>query len=239
MAKMIAEICILILFSYFTGSIPNAYLAGKWFYKIDIREYGSGNVGVSNLIGATSWIVGLPVIFLDIGKGILPVWITHLLGMDIIWQVAVGSAAIIGHNWPIFLHFNGGRGMLTTLAVTFVLPVINGYAPWELLGFFVCAALSLVTIHNIPVGTGTGIAISPFVSWLTGKPLSLNIRFLIIFLILNNRRLTVPRSPEAANISTRELVLNRLLLDRDIKDRKMWLDRKAADKLDARHPKLM
>jgi glycerol-3-phosphate acyltransferase PlsY len=235
------EFIILTIVAYLLGAVPAAYLAGKWIRGIDIREYGSSNVGVSNLIAATSWKIGLPVIFFDLVKGILPIWAADLMGMSISQQATVGIAAIIGHNWPIFLHLNGGRGMLTTLAVLFFLPAINGYIPWELIAFFICSAIGLFVIHSIPIGTGVGIAISPLISWLTDKPLALTLGFVVIVFILIIRRLTVPRSQEAKDISTGELLLNRLFLDRDIRDKEIWMNRKpvnkAADRQPEPHPK--
>jgi glycerol-3-phosphate acyltransferase PlsY len=68
---MTAEFVLLIILGYLIGSVPSAYLAGKWFCGIDIREHGSGNVGATNLTRATSWRVSLPAIVFDIGKGML------------------------------------------------------------------------------------------------------------------------------------------------------------------------
>jgi len=208
------------------GSVPSAYLAGKWFCGVDIREHGSGNVGVSNLIGTTSWQVGLPVIIFDIGKGMFPVWLAHQLKLGITCEVVVGMSAIVGHNWPGFLRFNGGRGMLTTIGILFILPLINGFIPWETVAFFAFAAASFFTIHNIPLGTGVGIAVSPLGSWVTGRPTALTLGFLVMFSILITRRLIVPRAAEAANIGMKELIFNRLFLDRDIREREAWLKRK-------------
>ncbi len=230
------EFIILTIVAYFLGAVPAAYLAGRWTRNIDIREYGSGNVGVSNLVAATSWKIGLPVIFFDLAKGILPIWAAHLMGMSIPQQAMVGIATIIGHNWPIFLSLNGGRGMLTTLAVLFFLPAINGYIPWELIAFFICSAIGLFIIHSIPIGTGVGIAISPLISWLTDKPLALTLGFVVIVFLLIIRRLTVPRSQEAKNISTGQLLLNRLFLDRDIRDKGIWMNRKPVNKTADREP---
>jgi len=68
----------------------------------------------------------MPIIPFDLGKGMLAVWIAHLVGLDVTQQVIVGLATIVGHNWSVFLRFGGGRGMLTTLGVALILPLING-----------------------------------------------------------------------------------------------------------------
>jgi glycerol-3-phosphate acyltransferase PlsY len=109
------EFVLLLLGAYLLGSVPAAYLAARWSRGIDIRQYGSGNIGVSNLWRSTSKWLAMPVIIFDFGKGMLLVWIAQLLGLGIDQQVAIGLAAIIGHNWPVFLRFSGGRGLLTTL----------------------------------------------------------------------------------------------------------------------------
>jgi len=172
--------------------------------------------------------VGLPAIVFDLGKGMLPVWVAHRMELGIASEVAVGISAIIGHNWPVFLRLNGGRGMLTTIGVLFILPLLNGFIPWETVAFFACAAASFCTIHNVPIGTFAGVAVSPLVSWITGRPVALTLGFLAMLSILITRRLAVPRAAEAANVSTKELILNRLFLDRDIREREAWLNRRTA-----------
>lgn len=207
------------------GSVPAAYLAAKWRRGIDIRQHGSGNVGATNVLATGSRITSIAVIIFDSGKGMLPVYIALLLGLPLYQQVIIGLAAIIGHNWPVFLGFSGGRGLLTTLGVAFSLPLTNGLVPWEVIGFFTLAGIFLFTIHNIPLGTGTGVAAMPLISWGLGEPLAMILGFLAMFLILIIRRLTVPKTALATSVSTPQLLLNRLLFDRDIRDREAWLRR--------------
>ena len=106
---------LLIIAAYLMGSVPTAYLAARLSRGIDIRKYGSGNVGATNLLRFTSKRVAIPVIIFDIFKGMAMVWVARLLGLDVTQQVVVGVIAIIGHNWPVFLCFNGGRGMRISL----------------------------------------------------------------------------------------------------------------------------
>jgi len=118
------ELGLLILGAYLLGSVPAAYLAAKWSRGIDIRRFSDGNVGATNLLRFTSKRIAIPVIIFDVGKGAVMIWAAQLLGLDTTQQITVGLAAIIGHSWPVFLRFNGGRGMLTTLGVVFIL------VPW-------------------------------------------------------------------------------------------------------------
>ncbi|MDH5695392.1 MAG: glycerol-3-phosphate acyltransferase [Dehalococcoidia bacterium] len=222
---MAVEFVLLLLAAYLFGSVPAAYLAAKWSRGIDIRQYGSGNVGATNLLGLTSkWIAIVAIIF-DAAKGMVMVWAAQLIGLGIAQQVPIGLAVIIGHNWPVFLRFSGGRGLLTIMGLAFFLPLINGLIPWEIIAFFAVAAVSLFTIHNIPLGTGAGVAAMPLVSWGVDEPLPMTLGFVAMFLLLVIRRLTAPKTSVTASVPPGQLVLNRLLFDRDIRDREAWIRR--------------
>ena len=110
----------LILGAYLLGSVPAAYLVAK-LRGIDLKRYGTGQAGAGNLWRMTSWQFGLPAGVFDFSKGLMMIWVAELLGLDIAQQLVVGTAAIIGHNWPVFLRFSGGRGVLTLLGVALIL----------------------------------------------------------------------------------------------------------------------
>jgi len=203
--------------------VPAAYIAAKLSRGVDIRQYGSGNVGVGNLLRTTSKRVAIPIVIFDLAKGALMVWVTQLIDMGITQQVAVGLAAIIGHNWPVFLRFNGGRGILTILGIVIILPAINNLIPWEIVAFIAIMVIAWLIFHNIPVGILVSIAALPLISWGFDKPLPITLGFLAMFLIMIIRRLTAPRTSVSASVSWRQLLINRLLLDRDIKDRETWI----------------
>jgi glycerol-3-phosphate acyltransferase PlsY len=111
-----------VLLSYVSGSIPAAYLAGKWS-GVDLRAHGSGNLGATNVVRVLGAKVGLLVFAVDIAKGAVPVrWlppITSATGSTQTWiAVACGVAAILGHIRPVFLGFNkGGKGVATACGV--------------------------------------------------------------------------------------------------------------------------
>jgi glycerol-3-phosphate acyltransferase PlsY len=220
------EFVLLLLGAYLLGSVPAAYLAARWSRRIDIRQYGSGNIGVANLWRSTSILLAMPVIIFDFGKGMPLVWIAQLLGLGIDQQVAIGLAAIIGHNWPVFLRFSGGRGLLTTLGVAFILPSINGMVPWEAITALVIAAIGAFIVHNAPIGTGAAAASTPLISWASDKPLPMTMGFLAMLLIAVIRRLIAPKTSVTPSVPLRQLLLNRLLFDRDIRDSKAWLQRR-------------
>lgn len=219
---MATEFGLLIIAAYLLGSVPAAYLAAKWFRGIDIREYGSGNVGATNLLALTSRRLAISVIIFDLGKGMAAVAAAHLAGMDLTQQVIVGLAAITGHNWPVFLHFNGGRGVLTTIGVAFILPVLNNVVPWGgMIALATFASIQLAT-HNTPLGVGAGIAALPVASWGVGEPLPLAWGYLAMYIMLALRRLVAPQPVGAVPIGKTKRLLNRLLFDRDIRDREAW-----------------
>ncbi len=116
---IVYNIGILIL-AYLVGSVPTSVWLGKWYFNKDIREYGSGNAGSTNAIRVLGWKAGLTVLFIDILKGWLAVNLIHLTnyyipetGDFIEFQLLLGIAAILGHIFPVYVGFRGGKGVAT------------------------------------------------------------------------------------------------------------------------------
>ena len=214
----------LILGAYLLGSVPVSYIVAKLSRGIDLRQYGTGQVGAGNLWRLTSRRLALPVGIFDLIKGLVMVWVAQLMGLDITQQLAVGLAVIIGHNWPIFLRFSGGRGIGTTIGVIIILPIINDMAPWGTIAFLAALIIGTIIMRSSPVPVFVGVAALPLVSWFY-EPLSVTLGFQAMFLIIVIKRLTAPRSDEAVLVSKGRLLLYRLLFDRDIMDRKAWMYR--------------
>jgi len=221
---MAVEFALLILAAYLLGSVPAAYLVAKFSRGVDLRQYGSGNVGASNLLMLTSKRLAIPVFAFDFGKGLAMVWVAQLVGLDLTQQVVVGLLAIVGHNWSVFLRFSGGRGVLTIMGVGLALPVINGIDPWVMV-VFATIAIPGAILRNTPLRVFIGLAVLPLASLGFGDPFPLTIGYLIMLLLLIVRRLAVPRAAIAAALSRRDLLINRLLFDRDIRDREAWMSR--------------
>lgn len=222
---MLIEFILLILGTYIISSFPLAYFIAKWSRGIDLREYGSGNVGMSNLMKFTSPLLAFPTIIFDIGKGALMVWVAQFLGFDYSQQAIVGVVAVIGHNWPVFLGFSGGRGILAALGVILALPSINGIFPWSAIIALLITGISVITIHNAPVGVLVALISLPLVSWAFSQPLPFTLGFVAIALISIIRRLTAPRFDISASVPTGQLLINRFFFDRDIKDARTWVNR--------------
>jgi glycerol-3-phosphate acyltransferase PlsY len=209
---------LLLIGGYLLGSVPAAYLAAKWSRGIDIRRHGSGNVGAANVLATGSRWASIAVIIFDLGKGMLPVYIAQLLGLPAYQQVIIGLATIIGHNWPVFLGFSGGRGLLTIVGVVFIL------SPWLAL-ILVAFAFAWTPFRQFAPGTLCAVILLPILSWFLREPLAMILGFLAMLLVVVIRRLTAPRSSLTASVPTPQLLLNRLLFDRDIRDREAWLRR--------------
>lgn len=215
---------VLILTAYLLGSVPLAYLVVKWSRGIDLRRYGSGNVGASNVVAVASKQLAIPVIVFDLGKGALMVWVAQLVELNIAQQATVGIAAIIGHNWSVFLGFSGGRGALTLAGVALIL------APWLAL-ILVVVVFLFALFRQMALGAFLAVAFLPIFSWFLDEPfgieepLPVTLGFLAMFLVTVIRRLTAPQTSVTTSVPPGQLVVNRLLFDRDIRDREAWIHR--------------
>jgi glycerol-3-phosphate acyltransferase PlsY len=218
---------ILLVVSYLFGSIPASYMVGRWRGK-DMRKQGTGQVGAGNLWRTTSRRLGLLVGIYDFLKGAVMISIAWRVGLDPGLQLAVGLAVVIGHNWPVFLRFHGGRGIATCLGIIIIMPVINmeEITTWPLVAFFGVLAAGVVIYRHTPVPILIGLILLPIISRVTGEPLSLNIAYLAMLVIVVSKRLVAQPAPAKREISMGRLLLNRLLYDRDIGDRAAWVHRK-------------
>lgn len=126
---------LLVIGAYLLGSIPSGFIIGK-AKGIDVRKYGSGNIGTSNVARTLGKTAAIITLLGDGVKGLIPVLLARVLTGSDIWMVAAGLAAIVGHNWPIYLKFKGGKGVTTTygayLGIAW-LPAILTICSWILL----------------------------------------------------------------------------------------------------------
>ena len=111
----------LVVLGYLVGSVPFAYLVTKRVAGVDVRVVGSGNVGATNVLRSTRPAVGAAVVTLDVAKGVAIVWLAERLGAEDPTLAAVGVATIIGHVYPVWLRFHGGKGVATAGGVFGVL----------------------------------------------------------------------------------------------------------------------
>ena len=113
-----------IITAYLIGSIPSAVWVGKLFYGIDVRTKGSGNAGATNTIRVLGVKAGIPVLLFDVFKGWFAVYLAHFFipagfttGNIVFYEIVVAAVAVIGHVFPLFANFRGGKGIATLLGV--------------------------------------------------------------------------------------------------------------------------
>ncbi len=140
-------IALLIIGAYLFGSIPWGYLVCRILKKIDIRKYGSGNIGATNVYRVAGGPLAVSVLILDISKGFLPVLLTKLFFYATsLHLILVGLAAISGHNFSLFLRGKGGKGVSTSFGV------IIGLFPLPALTTFIIWIITIVITRYVSVG---------------------------------------------------------------------------------------
>jgi glycerol-3-phosphate acyltransferase PlsY len=130
-SSVFIQISAVLVFAYLLGSIPTALIVSRRFKHVDIRAIGDGNMGARNTFHAIGPRFGFMVAVIDFAKGVLPVLLAYLLGLELGWQFLAGISAILGHDFPVFAGFKGGQGTATslgTMAVLFPLPTFIGLA---------------------------------------------------------------------------------------------------------------
>ena len=207
---------LLVIAAYLFGSIPVAFIVVKLRYHVDLRKYGSGGVGGSNVFRSFSKPLGITVGIFDGIKGLLLVWIAMLLGLSTAFQIVIGLAVIAGHNWPVFLRFNAGRGLATSLGVCFMI------FPWSIVVFIAGAIFTLVA-GTSPLPSLIGMAAMPLTAGLLREPREVTLGLVVILLVLIFRRLSAPIPESSKLIDKKTLYWNRFLFDRDQRDQKPWV----------------
>jgi len=138
--RSILAVLIAMLVAYILGSIPTAVWVGKAFYGKDVREHGSGNAGATNTFRVLGGKAAIPVLLFDVFKGWAPVyflapWVIKGESADpVIFQLLIGAAALLGHIFPVFARFKGGKGIATSLGIVLA---IHFYAAISCLGIFI------------------------------------------------------------------------------------------------------
>jgi len=135
------SVILLLLFAYLLGSIPTAVWVGKLFYGIDVREFGSGNAGATNTFRVLGKKAGIPVLIIDILKGLAAIYLSKFSDFEIgsntyiNLQIALGVSSLLGHIFPVFAGFRGGKGVATLLGI--VLGILPGAACVAIIVFLI------------------------------------------------------------------------------------------------------
>jgi glycerol-3-phosphate acyltransferase PlsY len=217
---MIAAAVLLVVGGYLLGSIPAAYLAGRWLRGRDIRGYGSGTVSGSMVWEHVARWAVVPVGLFDMGKAALPAWLGLRLGLGMPTATAAGMAAVVGHNWPLYLHFTGGRGLGTFLGLLLVI------FPWGFPWMLAFLALGWILGDSAPWALVSLVTL-PILGYVLQGPGVLLPAAGVMLLITLVKRLEANRRPLPAETEERRrVIVRRLLLDRDITSHVDWLRRK-------------
>ncbi|HEX76304.1 MAG TPA: glycerol-3-phosphate acyltransferase [Dehalococcoidia bacterium] len=155
-----AFIALAIICAYLIGSFPSAYIAGRLRKGIDIRQIGSRNMGAMNVFYKVGFVEGILVLTADIGKGAAAVALARYLGVHEIVQLLAGVAALLGHNFPLFLKFHGGRGGATCIGVFAFL------MPWGIPLYLATFGISLLITRYPTLSYSIALVCFPFVAWL-------------------------------------------------------------------------
>ena len=165
-------IALSIIAAYLLGSIPSAYIAGRIKKGIDIRNVGSKNMGTLNVYHEIGLAAAIPVLIVDMAKGIAAILLSRWLGVPVIWQLVAGFVSVAGHCFPIFIQFHGGKGGAPALAILlFLMPAAIPF-------FVAIAVIALIITRNYAFCYSIALIVFPFSAWL-----SYNSKTLIIFSI--------------------------------------------------------
>lgn len=176
--------------AYFLGSIPFGLLIAKLRGRGDLRDSGSGNIGAANVTRVVSVGDGILTLLLDAGKGMVSVWLTARFSQDdTVWMMAAGLAAILGHLFPVWLGFRGGRGVATGAGVFLFI------CPQAAAGAILLWLIVVAFWHYVSLGSVAAAAVMPLLVYLLWAPhhapphvVSIGVSFAAALIILKHRQ---------------------------------------------------
>jgi glycerol-3-phosphate acyltransferase PlsY len=175
--------------SYIISSIPFSYIIAKLFKGRDIRKLGTKNVGAMNVISVAGTFPGIIALLFDVSKGALVVHFTNKITEDISVSLASGLFTVIGHNWPIFLKFKGGKGVATTIGILLLI------SPFSFLILYLIVIPIIILITNDSyMSASIGFLILPLILWFLERNIWFVIFSILIALIIVIRHLNEIRT---------------------------------------------
>ncbi|WP_223376084.1 glycerol-3-phosphate 1-O-acyltransferase PlsY [Schnuerera sp. xch1] len=169
------KVLLVIMLAYLIGNFSSAYVLGKIIKNTDIRNCGSGNAGATNALRVFGKKIGILAFVFDVLKGVLAIYIGgKILGYD--GKLIAGLFSVIGHNWPIFLNFKGGKGIATSFGI-----LLSLHWPTAMISlvFFIVV---LVMKRYVSLSSITAAVVAPIVVILIKRPFDKG--FVIVTLIL-------------------------------------------------------
>ncbi|MAJ25703.1 MAG: acyl-phosphate glycerol 3-phosphate acyltransferase [Prochlorococcus sp. MED630] len=168
---------LILFFGYLFGSFPSGYLAGRIAKGIDIRSLGSGSTGATNVLRHIGKRAAITVFLLDVFKGVLSILLAKYLLLNDSWQVAIGLSTLIGHIWPVWLNWKGGKAVATGLGIFLGLSWQVGLAT---LGVFII----MITLFRIVSLASVSASLAlPLIMFLSFSSSNISLPFLIISLL--------------------------------------------------------
>jgi acyl phosphate:glycerol-3-phosphate acyltransferase len=161
--------------AFLLGSIPTGVLLSRALGGRDVRQHGSGNIGAANVVRTSGFKVGALVGLIDIVKGVAPVLIGRLGGLDDTGLAIVAVLAVVGHDYSIFLRFRGGKGVATTLGAALAL------APWAAVLTMVGWLLVMYLSRYSSLASLTALALLPIILAITMQPVPYVVAGLLLF----------------------------------------------------------
>jgi len=204
---------------YLLGSVPTAYLAGRWVKGIDLRQFGSGTISGSMVWEHVARWAVFPVGIFDIIKAALPTWLGVELGLGEFAATAAGLAAVIGHNWPIYLRFRGGRGLSPFMGVLLII------FPWGFPWMLVFLAVGYLLGDSAPWALASLVTLPLPAYWL-GETTTVSMATGVMLCVTLAKRFEANGRPlPHSGSERRQVLLRRLIFDRDIASHTEWINR--------------
>ena len=200
---------IVVIIGYLLGSIPSAYIATRLATGKDIRQLGGGNVGGLNTYREVGVWPAAAVGIVDLGKGAAAVAIAYwLLDLSLTFVLLAGLAAVIGHNWMVWLKFSGGKGMGAAFGTLAVVMPLYGY--WQgLLIFLGVVLIPFIITRNVALSMVTALVFLPLITWLGTNSGTATIMAIILGLVIAIKFFPTARSAWAKTETKKDFVFDR------------------------------
>lgn len=159
---MSIDFVLIVIAAYLLGAIPFGLLLSKALTKRDPREHGSGNIGATNAMRTGGKLVGILTLVADIAKSMIPVALAVVMELSEVWIGAIAAASFVGHIFPVYLKFKGGKGVATML---------GAMLPWQPLAALLGVAVFAVLIWRfryVSLASIAGALVLPLLVWMTG-----------------------------------------------------------------------
>ncbi len=161
---MTSAAAIVLILAYLIGSIPFGVILGRAWTGVDVRKHGSGNIGATNVLRTLGLRFAAATFVLDAGKGAVAVLLARAIGAGHGVAALAGLLAVVGHNWPVFLDFRGGKGIATSWGF------ITATVPAAGLAFALIWVAIVIVTRYASLGSMIGAAATPIVCILVSAP---------------------------------------------------------------------